>query len=103
MVYSKDNNPFLVPLCYLKQPIFRVLLEMAEEEYGLTFHGPLRIPCEKEFVEFILCLLRRNGAEEVEKAVLSCGKAAFWGGEQGDMLSPVLSYNLSRICSSSKV
>ncbi|KAL8514937.1 hypothetical protein ACS0TY_013858 [Phlomoides rotata] len=82
VMYSKDNHRFIVPLCYLNHPIFRVLLEMAEE-YGLTVDGPLCIPCEKEFVDFILCLLRRNGDEEV----LLCGK----GREKGDMQSPVLS------------
>lgn len=88
MVYSKDNSRFILPLCYLNHPIFRVLLEMSEEEYGLTVCGPLRIPCEKEFLEFILCLLMRNGDD---KAVFSCGKAAFRGTEKGDMQSRVLS------------
>ncbi|KAL2468133.1 auxin-responsive protein SAUR66-like [Forsythia ovata] len=54
VVYSKDNKRFVVPLCYLNHPIFRVLLEMAEEEYGLPIRGPLRVPCEKELVEYIL-------------------------------------------------
>lgn len=54
VVYSKDNKRFVVPLCYLNHPIFRVLLEMAEEEYGLLIQGPLRVPCEKELVEYLL-------------------------------------------------
>ncbi|KAL9172909.1 hypothetical protein ABFS82_03G078500 [Erythranthe guttata] len=54
VVYSNDNNRFTVPLCYLNHPIFRVLLEMAEEEYGLTVHGPLLVPCEKQLMHSIL-------------------------------------------------
>ncbi|KAI3464729.1 hypothetical protein Pfo_021392 [Paulownia fortunei] len=96
VVYSKDNKRFLVPLCYLNHPIFRVLLEMAEEEYGLTVHGPLQVPCEKELMEFILCLLRKNPNEEVEKAFVSiatCRGAIFQERNQGAMPTPVLSYS----------
>ncbi|PIN04414.1 hypothetical protein CDL12_23049 [Handroanthus impetiginosus] len=97
VLYSKDNNRFLVPLCYLNHPIFGVLLEMAEEEYGLTGDGPLRVPCEKELVDYILCLLRKNPTADIEKAVLSIascrGATSFHGGNQGAMGTPVLSCN----------
>ncbi|KAL3641074.1 hypothetical protein CASFOL_016042 [Castilleja foliolosa] len=92
VVYSKDNKRFLVPLYYLNHPIFQVLLEMAEEEYGLTAHGPLQVPCEKELMESILCLLKRKTNEEVEKAFLSvatCREATFRETRQGAMLNPV--------------
>lgn len=70
---SNDNPRFLVPLRFLNHPIFRVVLEMAEEEYGLTAHGPLRLPCEKEFLHFILSLLRNNTDDDVhlDNALLS--------------------------------
>ncbi|XP_042032294.1 auxin-responsive protein SAUR66-like [Salvia splendens] len=74
VVYSKDNTPSLVPLRYLNHPIFRVLLEMAEEEYGLTVHGLLQIPCDKEFVTFILSMLGKNTNYNVDKAVLSISR-----------------------------
>lgn len=74
VVYSKDNTRFLVPLPYLNNPIFRVLLEMAEEEYGLTVHGLLRLPCEKELVDFILSMLEKNSDDDVDKAVLSISR-----------------------------
>jgi hypothetical protein len=45
---------------YLNHPIFRVLLEMAEEEFGSTILGPLQVPCEEELMDFILSLLRKN-------------------------------------------
>lgn len=61
VVYTKEgNNRFVVPLCYLHHPIFKILLEMAEEEYGLTIHGPLIVPCEKELMEYILSLLKKK-------------------------------------------
>ncbi|XP_059635716.1 auxin-responsive protein SAUR36-like [Cornus florida] len=61
-VYTKEGRRFVVPLYYLNHPIFRVLLEMAEEEFGLTIHGPLQVPCEEELMENILCLLRKHTA-----------------------------------------
>lgn len=60
VVYTKEGNRFVVPLCYLDHPIFKILLEMAEEEYGLTGHGPLIVPCEKELMEYVLSLLKKK-------------------------------------------
>ncbi|CAN4094060.1 unnamed protein product [Withania somnifera] len=55
VVYTKEDKRFVVPLYYLNHPIFRVLLEMAEEEYGSNVNGPLQVPCENELMEHILC------------------------------------------------
>ncbi|KAL1533121.1 auxin-responsive protein SAUR66-like [Salvia divinorum] len=74
VVYSEDNTRFLVPLRYLNHPICRVLLEMAEEEYGLNVRGPLRIPCDKEFFAFILSMLGKNTNDNVDKALLSISR-----------------------------
>ncbi|KAL6506627.1 hypothetical protein OROHE_022459 [Orobanche hederae] len=100
VVYSTDNKRFLVPLRYLNHPIFRVLLEMTEEEYGLTVDGPLQIPCEKELIESILCLMRRSPNEEVKKAsFVYCDLPRGWAAasgkrRRGAMQSPVeLKYN----------
>ncbi|KAF9621680.1 hypothetical protein IFM89_030313 [Coptis chinensis] len=71
VVYAKEGKRFVVPLYYLNHPIFKVLLEMAEEEFGSTVHGPLKVPCEEELMEYIVSLLRRNPTVEVETALLS--------------------------------
>lgn len=70
-VYTKDGKRFVVPLYYLNHPIFRVLLEMAEEEFGTVVNGPLQVPCEEELMDYILSLLRKNPSEDVEKALVS--------------------------------
>ncbi|XP_022766545.1 auxin-induced protein 6B-like [Durio zibethinus] len=70
-VYTKEGKRFVVPLCYLNHPIFRVLLEMAEEEFGTANHGPLQVPCEEELMDYILSLLRKNPSENVNKALAS--------------------------------
>ncbi|CAN4123067.1 unnamed protein product [Withania somnifera] len=75
VVYTKEGKRFFVPLYYLNHPIFKVLLEMAEEEYGSNVNGPLQVPCENELMEYILCLLRRkshdNNAEIGETLISS--------------------------------
>ncbi|XP_073112299.1 auxin-responsive protein SAUR36 [Elaeis guineensis] len=71
VVYAKGGKRYVVPLKYLDHPIFQVLLEMAEEEFGTTSHGPLRVPCEEELMEHIVFLLKTNPAEDVEKALVS--------------------------------
>ncbi|XP_073112298.1 auxin-induced protein 6B-like [Elaeis guineensis] len=67
----QGGKRYVVPLKYLDHPIFQVLLEMAEEEFGTTSHGPLRVPCEEELMEHIVFLLKTNPAEDVEKALVS--------------------------------
>lgn len=69
-VYTQGGKRFVVPLDYLNHPIFRVLLEMAEEEFGSTIHGPLQVPCEEELMEYILSLLRKNPSEKVDNSLL---------------------------------
>ncbi|KAF6172499.1 hypothetical protein GIB67_007012 [Kingdonia uniflora] len=80
VVYAKEGKRFVVPLYYLNHPIFRVLLEMAEEEFGSAIHGPLQVPCEEEFMDYIVALLRKNPTVEVEKSLVSitsCNGASF--------------------------
>ncbi|CAA6663261.1 unnamed protein product [Spirodela intermedia] len=46
VVYSRDGGRFVVPLAYLNTFIFRELLEMSEEEFGLPSDGPIVMPCD---------------------------------------------------------
>ncbi|CAG7869499.1 unnamed protein product [Brassica rapa] len=57
-VYTREGKRFVLPLDYLKHPIFQVLLEMAEEEFGSTICGPLKVPCDGGLMDHILMLLR---------------------------------------------
>ncbi|KAL6841053.1 hypothetical protein ACP4OV_029022 [Aristida adscensionis] len=42
---------FVVPTSYLRQPLFRALMERAAEEFGFGQAGGLRIPCSEEDFE----------------------------------------------------
>ncbi|GAB2291738.1 hypothetical protein Dimus_025987 [Dionaea muscipula] len=47
------KNRFVVPIAYLKHPMFKDLLKVAEEEYGFNHPmGGLTLPCsEKTFLD----------------------------------------------------
>ena len=73
-VYTRERKWFVVPLYYFYHPIFRVLVEMAEE-FGTENHGPLQVPCEEELMDYILSLIRKNPSENVDK-VTTCRGAS---------------------------
>ncbi|TXG51954.1 hypothetical protein EZV62_021123 [Acer yangbiense] len=61
VVYSVDKKRFVVPLAYLHTSVFRELLRMSEEEFGLPRDGPIVLPCEAAFLEdVIVCIVKRQ-------------------------------------------
>jgi hypothetical protein len=69
-VYTTDGKRFEVPLAHLGTMIFSELLRMSQEEFGFTRDGRITLQCDAAVLEYVLCLLRRNASEEVEKAFL---------------------------------
>ncbi|KAK8965189.1 hypothetical protein KSP40_PGU005814 [Platanthera guangdongensis] len=69
-VRSGDGRRFLVPLSYLTTSIFRELLRISEEEYGLRCDGPIMMPCDASTMEYIISLLRCCAPLDVEMALL---------------------------------
>uniref|UniRef100_A0A0D9WMW3 Uncharacterized protein n=1 Tax=Leersia perrieri TaxID=77586 RepID=A0A0D9WMW3_9ORYZ len=50
-----SRRRFVVPTAYLGMPVFRRLLEKAEEEFGFEYSdGALTIPCDTEDFKYIL-------------------------------------------------
>lgn len=45
---------FIIPTSYLSLPVFKVLLEKAEEEFGFDHKGGLTLPCEIETFKYLL-------------------------------------------------
>ncbi|KAK2982204.1 hypothetical protein RJ640_024949 [Escallonia rubra] len=70
VVYSEDGRRFVIPLVYLNNEVLIQLLKMSEEEFGLPGNGPITLPCDAFFMEFIISLLRRGVAEDLEKVLL---------------------------------
>ncbi|KAH7669126.1 Small auxin-up RNA protein [Dioscorea alata] len=69
-VYTSEGKRFIVPLVYLESNVFKELLKISEEEYGLPRNGPITLPCDAVFMEYVLCLLRRRISEDMERALL---------------------------------
>ncbi|KAK8960255.1 hypothetical protein KSP40_PGU003799 [Platanthera guangdongensis] len=69
-IYSADKRRFKIPLAYLNSDIFRELLRMSEEEFGLPTIGPITLPFDASFLEYLLSLLKIPVPMEVERAAL---------------------------------
>ncbi|KAK8948238.1 hypothetical protein KSP40_PGU015548 [Platanthera guangdongensis] len=69
-VYSADKRRFKIPLTYLNNDIFRELLKMSEEEFGLPANGPVTLPFDASFLEYLLSLHKFPIPMEVERAAL---------------------------------
>ncbi|XP_057805909.1 auxin-responsive protein SAUR66-like [Salvia miltiorrhiza] len=69
-IYTADERRFVVPLAYLNDPVFRQLLEMSEEEYGLPCNGPIVLPCDSVFMDYAICLIRKGRAGDLHRALL---------------------------------
>jgi hypothetical protein len=70
VVYTIDQNRFLIPLVYLNSGILRALFELSRDEFGLPSDGPITLPCEAFFMEYILMLIRRGADKNLEKPLL---------------------------------
>lgn len=55
---------FIMPTSYLSDPLFKVLLEKAEEEFGFDISGGLTIPCEIETFKYLLQCIEKNHKRE---------------------------------------
>ncbi|XP_031127060.1 auxin-responsive protein SAUR68-like [Ipomoea triloba] len=69
-IYTADQKQFVVPLSYLENEIIRQLLNMSEEEFGLPSDGPITLPCDAVFMDYIISLLSRGLSRELENALL---------------------------------
>ncbi|CDP14522.1 unnamed protein product [Coffea canephora] len=71
IVYTADQMRFLIPLAYLNSDIFKKLLEMSKEEFGLPSDGPITLPYRAVFVEYIFFSIGRGSiAGDLQKAWL---------------------------------
>ncbi|KAK3138414.1 hypothetical protein QOZ80_5AG0368690 [Eleusine coracana subsp. coracana] len=72
IVYSVDGERFEVPMAYLGMTVFSELLRLSQEEFGFSGDdGRITLPCDSTVMEYVMCLLRRDVSEEVERALLS--------------------------------
>ncbi|KAL7191669.1 hypothetical protein ACSBR2_023704 [Camellia fascicularis] len=66
-----ERQRFVVRIQYANHPLFKMLLEDAEMEYGFNSEGPLLLPCEVD--HFYKVLAEMKESKEIEQP--SCGVA----------------------------
>ncbi|XP_030461342.1 auxin-responsive protein SAUR68-like [Syzygium oleosum] len=71
VIYTTDGGRFTIPLQCLRSNIFQELFKMSEEEFGLSGNGPLTVPRDAASMEYIVSLVRRCIAKEIENALLN--------------------------------
>nr|CAN82400.1 hypothetical protein VITISV_032216 [Vitis vinifera] len=70
VVYSSDKRRFVIPLVYLNNEIFRELLQMSEEEFGIQSEGHIILPCDSVFMDYVISFIQRSVAKDLERALI---------------------------------
>ncbi|KAG9131390.1 hypothetical protein Leryth_019639 [Lithospermum erythrorhizon] len=70
VAYTSDGKRYSIPIAYLQSAIFRELFKMSEEEYGISNEGPITLPCDSIFMDYLISLIRRKTTMDVEQALI---------------------------------
>ncbi|EOA38669.1 hypothetical protein CARUB_v10010606mg [Capsella rubella] len=70
VVYTSDKIRFSFPISYLSNSVFQELLKISEEEFGLSTGGPITLPFDSVFLEYLIKLIQRRIDGDTEKALL---------------------------------
>ncbi|VVA92957.1 unnamed protein product [Arabis nemorensis] len=70
VVYTADNTRFAFPISYLSNCVFQEILKIAEEEFGIPSGGPITLPFDSVFLEYLIKLIERRMDGDTEKALL---------------------------------
>ncbi|XP_009789303.2 auxin-responsive protein SAUR68-like [Nicotiana sylvestris] len=71
VVYTIDQRRFVIPLAYLENEVIMQLLNISEEEFGLPSGGPITLPCDSAFMDYIISLIKKGvAAGDLHKALL---------------------------------
>ncbi|XP_010460723.1 PREDICTED: auxin-responsive protein SAUR63-like [Camelina sativa] len=70
VVYTADKIRFAFPISYLNNPVLQELLRISEEEFGLPTEGPITLPFDSVFLEYLIKLIQRRMDGDTEKALL---------------------------------
>ncbi|XP_031280121.1 auxin-responsive protein SAUR67-like [Pistacia vera] len=70
VVNTADQRHLVIPLKWLKNNIIRELFTVAEDEFGPPSGRPITLPCDAVFMEYVVSLIQRHVAKDLEKARL---------------------------------
>ncbi|GAB4860386.1 hypothetical protein Ancab_035544 [Ancistrocladus abbreviatus] len=69
-----EKQRFVVEVKYANHPLFRMLLEDAELEYGYNSEGPLMLPCDVDLFYRALAEMESDEVgDEIQSAATGCG------------------------------
>ncbi|KAE8687832.1 Auxin-induced protein 10A5 [Hibiscus syriacus] len=70
---------FIIPTSYLTHPVFKILLQKAEEEFRYDHNGGLTLPCKIETFKYLLkCIENHPKGYIVESSVSEQVDARFY-------------------------
>ncbi|CBI37775.3 unnamed protein product, partial [Vitis vinifera] len=70
------------------QRINEGLFQMSEEEYGIQSTGPIILPCDSVFLDYVISFIQRGVAKELERALImsiapsNCSSSSYFHQEQ---------------------
>ncbi|ESQ33921.1 hypothetical protein EUTSA_v10009036mg [Eutrema salsugineum] len=70
VVYTADKIRFAFPISYLSNSVFQELLKISEEEFGLPTGGPIMLPFDSVFLNYLIKLVQRRVDGDTEKALI---------------------------------
>ncbi|KAG2290910.1 hypothetical protein Bca52824_037579 [Brassica carinata] len=70
VVYTLDKSRFSLPVSCLSNSVLQELLNISEEEFGLQAGGPITLPFDSVFLEYLIKLIERQMDGDTEKALL---------------------------------
>ncbi|KAL8196818.1 hypothetical protein R6Q57_024472 [Mikania cordata] len=70
VAYTLDGHRFVLPIGHLKSYIFRELLTISEEEFGLPRSGPITFPSDVAFIKDAANLIHKRATLASERALL---------------------------------
>eukprot|EP01018_Ginkgo_biloba_P022455 Gb_27169 [translate_table: standard] len=71
---GQERKRFVIKTEHVNHPLFKMLLDEAEKEYGFENEGPLALPCQVAFFHKILRMLNRNHGCADESTVMEVFK-----------------------------
>ncbi|MBA0603776.1 hypothetical protein Gorai_001957 [Gossypium raimondii] len=71
VISTTDKRHFVIPLAFLSNCIFRELFKMSEEEFVLPSDGPITLPCDSVFMNYIISIVKRGLSKDLERAVVN--------------------------------
>ncbi|CAH8253863.1 unnamed protein product [Arabidopsis lyrata] len=76
VVYTVDKARFAFPISYLSNSVIQELLKISEEEFGLPTEGPITLPFDSIFLEYLIKLIKRRMDGDTENVLITAISSA---------------------------